>query len=303
MPRLLRACALLPFLLLPLTSSLRAADAPDDSTVIAKVGDEDVTLGEIRTDISNLDANTQAQLQHNPQALDQAVKMLLAKKLVLQEALAKKWDENPVVTAALARLREDAIGQTYLQSVSQPPETYPSDAEVQAVYDANKSRLLVPRTYDLAQIFVKDAKDADPTAAAKAEAKLASVRKALAADGADFAAVASAESDDAPSAAKGGEIGTVAENQIAPEIRSAIGNLDKGTVTKPIRLDDGYHILKVLSVKEPYTPSLDQIKTQLVQKMRQQKAQLNSQQYVSDLMKENPVQIDELSLSRVFKQQ
>jgi peptidylprolyl isomerase len=72
-------------------------------------------------------------------------------------------------------------------------------------------------------------------------------------------------------------------------------------VSDPIQLDDGWHIIKVLDVKEPYTPTLDEIRTQLIQQMRNAKARDNSQQYLEKLVKEHPVQIDELNLSKVLK--
>jgi parvulin-like peptidyl-prolyl isomerase len=279
-------------LLLCPQARLRAADDDSDSTVIARVGDAQVTAGEIRADIQNLDANTQAAAARDPSALSEVVRAILAQRLVLKEAREKKWDQNPAVTAALERLRDNAIAQTYLQSVSKPPDSYPSDAELQAAYDANKAQLIVPRQFDLAQIYIKDPKGSDASTAAKAQVKL----------DADFAAIASADSDDPASAAKGGQLGWLAETRIQPEIRSQLGTLSKGTVSQPIRLDDGWHILKVVDVKEPYTPTLDEIRPQLSQKMRAERARADSQQYVAKLMQDNPVQINELALSKVLKQ-
>ena len=244
----------------------------DDSAVIARVGDADVTAGEVRAAIQNLDANTQAAAARDPAALNQVVRAILTQRLILKEALDKKWDQDPAVTAALARLRDSAIAQTYLQTVSKPPDSYPSDDELQAAYDANKSQLLVPRQFDLAQIYVKDIKGADPAAGATAQLKLDAVRKALAKRDADFAAIARADSEEPASAAKGGDLGWLAENRIQPEIRAQLGTLAKGSVTAPIRLDDGWHILKVLDVKEPDTPDLAEIRPQLVQQMRNERA-------------------------------
>jgi len=298
------AAALSICLLLCPAPRLHAADPANDSdsAVIARVGDTEVTAAEIRAAIQNLDANTQAQAAHDPNALSQVVRAILAQRLVLKEALEKKWDQDPSVTTALDRLRDTAIAQTYLQSVSKPPATYPSDAEVQTVYDANKAQLLVPRQYQMAQVFIRIPKGADEATVAKAQVKLDAVRKALAKHDADFAAIASADSDETESAARGGEIGWLAENRIQPEIRSQLGSLSKGAVNPPIRLDDGWHVIKVLDVKEPYTPTLDEIRPQLIQKMRAERAQANSQQYIAQLLKDNPVQINEMALSKVLKQ-
>jgi parvulin-like peptidyl-prolyl isomerase len=304
MPLTLRSVTLAALALCLLVSPaarLRAAD-DSDSDVIARLGDSQVTAAELRAAIANLDPTTQAAAERDPATLSKLVRLILAQRLVLKEALEKKWDQNPAVTAALEQVRDNAIAQTYLQSVSKPPESYPSDTEVQTVYDTNKSQLLVPRQFQISQIFVKDPKGADSATEAKAKVKLAAVRKALAKSDSDFAAIATAESDEPASAAKGGNIGWLLETRIQPEIRSQLGNLSKGSTTEPIKLDDGWHILKVLDVKDPYTPTLEEIKPQLVQKMRAERTQQNSQQYLSKLITDNPVQINELALSKIFKQ-
>jgi parvulin-like peptidyl-prolyl isomerase len=289
-------------LLLCVSTRLRAAADDTDSAIIARVGDSQVTAGEIRAAIQTLDASTQAAAARDPQALSQVVRAILAERLVLKEALEKKWDQNPAVADAIARMRDRAIAQTYLESVSKPPDSYPSDPELQAAYDANKAQLLVPRQFDLAQIYIKNPKGAEPSVAAKAQVKLDAVRKALGKHGADFAAIASAESDDPSSAGKGGDLGWLAETRIQPEITAQLGTLAKGTVSQPVRLDDGWHIIKVLDVKEPYTPTLEEIRPQLSQKMRAERARVDSQQYIAKLMQDNPVQINELALSKVMKQ-
>jgi parvulin-like peptidyl-prolyl isomerase len=272
----------------------------DDSDIVARVGDSPVTVAEVRTALQSLDAKTQQAAANDPSTLSQVVRLIITQKLVLKEALANKWDQDPSVTAALARLRDNAIEQTYLANVSKPPDGYPSDTELQAAYDANKSKLIVPRRYHLAQIFIKAPKS-DPDADAKAQVKLAAVRTALSKRDSDFAAIARADSDEDESAAKGGELGWLSDGKIQPEIRSQIGALVAGKITQAIRLDDGYHFLKVLEVKEPYNASLEEVKPELIQEMRSEKTRANSQLYVQKLTQEHPIQVNELALSKVLK--
>jgi len=281
---------------------LKAA-ADSDSSVIARVGDTEVSADEIRSAIENLDAKTQAAVAQDPASLTQVVRALLTQRVVLKEALDKKWDQDPAVTAAVARLRESAIVQTYLQSVSKPPDSFPSDAQVQTAYDNNKDKLVVPTQYHLAQIFIKDPKGSDDASSAKAQVKVDEVKKALGKRDADFAAVATAESDDPQSAAKGGELGWIAENRIQPEIRSQLGSLKTGSITGAVRMEDGWHFLKVLEVKDHYIPTLEEIKPQLVQEMRSEQARANSQQYIAKLLQQTPIQLNELNLSKVLKAQ
>jgi parvulin-like peptidyl-prolyl isomerase len=291
--RRLRSAVILACIVAALSGSQSLAAGPE---VLAKVGETEVTIEEIRDGIGSLSAAEQAALERDPSLLSQVVRTLLVQRLVLQEATAKQWDKQPAVKVKAERARQTAIAQSYLESVATPPETYPSEAELQAAYDANKAALLVPRQFKLAQIFIALPKEG----AEKAAAKLETLKAALKQRNADFASLARDNSDDAGSAEKGGEIGWLAENQIQPEIRARLGGLAKDTVSEPIRLNDGWHFIKVLEVKEAYTPELAEIRNQLASQLRIERAKANSQAYVTRLVQQHPVAINELALGKAF---
>jgi parvulin-like peptidyl-prolyl isomerase len=282
--------------------SVLAASEPSasDTNVIARVGDTEIKLDEIRAGIESLDAREQAALARDPSLLNQTVRTLLMRRVVLKEALAKHWDTEPAVATLIQRARDNAVIESYLQSVSKPPDSYPTESELQAAYDARKSQLLVPRQFRLAQIFVALPKNADKTSTEKAQAKLETIKKSLHQSGADFATVAKANSEEPESATRGGELGWLTESQIQPEVRSQLGSLSRNSISEPIRLDDGWHILKMIEIKEPYTPALEEIRSALAQQLRNEKTQANSQAYLGKLLQQTPVAINELALSKVL---
>ncbi len=59
-------------------------------------------------------------MAQDPALLSQAVRMMLANRLVLQEVVAKKWDQQPGVATQLDRIRENALVELYLQAASVP---------------------------------------------------------------------------------------------------------------------------------------------------------------------------------------
>lgn len=287
-----------------LASTTLASDpnpSTSDSGVIARFGDTEVKFDDMRASIESLDAREQAALARDPSLLNQVVRTFLVRRVVLKEALAKKWDQESAVAAQIQRARDNTIVETYLQSVSKPADTYPSDAEVQSAYESRKAQLLVPRQFRLAQIFIALPKAADKTTTDKAQSKLEAVKKSLRQSGADFAAIAKANNEEPESASRGGEIGWLAENQVQPEVRPQVTSLSKNTTSEAIRLEDGWHILKVLEIKEAYTPTLDELRSQLVQQLRNEKAQSNSQAYLAKLLQQSPVAINELALSKLLK--
>jgi peptidylprolyl isomerase len=279
----------------PATQGLASAKTSGSEDVIARVGEANISAEELRAYVGALGAREQAALAKDPALLSQAVRMLLANRLVLQEIVAKKWDQQANVAAQLDRVRENALVEIYLQSVSTPPESFPSEDELQKIYDANRSALLMPRQFQLAQIFVAT-KEGDKAAEDKAKKTLEGIQAKLKAPGADFAAIAQAESDSKDS----GDLGWVAENQIRPEIKAQVLGLAKNAMSDAVRLDDGWHILKLIDTKAAYTRTLPEVREQLVQQMRGERATMMRRTYLAELLKQHPPILNELALSNLL---
>jgi len=280
--------------------SLEMVMNASDSTVIAKVGASEVRADDIKPFVEKLSVKDQVLLSKNPAALNEYIRGLIVQQLVYKEALAKKWDQQAQVVAALDKIRQQAITQSYLESVAVPPQDFPSPSDLQAAYDQLKkaNALQVPKQYHLAQIYIALPKGADKDAEAKVQAAVDETLKAL--KSGDFAAVAKERSYDRASSQRGGDLGFLVEAQIQPEIRSAVGTLSKGGVTDPIRLADGWHIVKLIEVKEPYTASLDEVKPALTKELRSQKAQVLGKAYLAKLLQDNPVTLNEIAVSKLI---
>ncbi len=277
-------------------AAIGKASGSDD--IVARVGGANLSADDIRGYVAALGPREQAAVAQDPALLSQAVRMMLANRLVLQEVVAKKWDQQPVVAAQLDRIRENALVELYLQAASVPPANYPSDDELQKVYDANRAALLMPRQFQLAQIFVASPKDAEKATEDKAKKAVDDIQRKLKAAGADFAAIAN-END----SQNGGDLGWVAENQIVPGIRTQVMGLAKSAVSEPIRLDDGWHILKLVDTKASYTRTLPEVREQLVQQMRTERSKMLRQAYLGELIKRNPPVLNEIALSKVLSEQ
>lgn len=265
--------------------------------VVAQVGNFILSSDDVRGYFAALGPREQAAFAQDRALLSQAVRLLLANHLVLQEVQDKKWDQRPSVTTQLERVRKNALVELYLQSVAAPPAGYPGDEELQKVYDANRGAFLMPRQFQLTQIFIPLAKDADSAAEDAARKRLDHIQRKLKGPGADFAAVANENA-----ARNGSDLGWVVENQIRPEIRTQILGLAKGVISDPVRLNDGWHVLKLIDTKPSYTRTLPEVREQLVQQMRAERAKVLRQGYLEDLMRRNPPVLNEIALSKVFSE-
>jgi peptidylprolyl isomerase len=288
----------------PVTTQAAPASAPTGSggDIIAQAGASKVTAGEARAYVEQLGLREKAAIARDPRLLSQALRTILANQLVLQEAVAKKWDQQPAIAAQLERIRQEALVETYLRSMSTPPSGFPSDSDIETVYESNKTAFLMPRQYQVAQILVAVAANADKDAEDKARKKLDDLQRKLKTPGADFAALARAESDDRDSATNGGELGWLPETQLRTEIRAQIVGLATKAVSEAVRLDDGWHIFKLLDTKAAHTRPLAEVKDQLTQRIREERAAALRRTYLAKVLEQSPPAINELALSKLVSE-
>lgn len=257
-------------------------------TVLGKAGDIELTTGDAREAIAGLEASGDAPLARDPAAIGQYVRALLIQRLVLKRARDTQFDKDPEIVARLVRARETALAEAYLRANSEPPENYPSEEELRAAYETAKPTLLLPRTHRLAQIYAKD------------ETAILALHKQVSAKGADFAAIARTSSEEKQSAAAGGEIGWLAEEQIQQAIRELLPPLKPGDISRPVRLNDGWHIIRLLETKEPRTATPEEVRPQLTARLRTERAQQLRTAFIAGILKDHPLAINEIELSKIL---
>jgi peptidylprolyl isomerase len=262
-----------------------------DDAVVAKIGAREVTAAEIRPYLDGLTAADRTALTADKAALTRFVRSILVNRSVLQDAVEAGWDKKPQTVAGLARLRDQYLVESYLAEVGKVPDDYPSDEEVQKVYAAEKESLQLPRRYRVSQIFIAD--DGDKDATRKRAQEIADTLKD---EPGEFAALAKRNSNDTASAARGGDLGWLAEAEITPEIRTAVAGLSKGEISAPVAGRSGFHILLLQDKREAGPAPLDEVKGELANLLRNQRAALNRETHVSTLLQRQPVSVNELAL-------
>jgi peptidyl-prolyl cis-trans isomerase C len=154
------------------------------------------------------------------------------------------------------------------------PKVTVQDAEVSTFYQQNLERFKQGESVHASHILIGVAPGATPVqkseAKAKAQAALKQVR-----GGADFGALARAQSQDPGSAPNGGDLGFFPKGQMTPAFEQAAFTLKPGSVSNVVETPFGFHIIKVFEKRPPRTAPFDevsgQIKDFLVQGQRAQK--------------------------------
>ncbi len=276
-----------------------AGEAPSTATgVLAQRGDVRFTDADLKAALGQLDPNARAQVTASPQAVAAFVRERVMNAAVLAEAKSKSWDTQPEVARRVAETRDAVILQTYLAAAVPPDPAYPSEAEIAEAYEINKGRFVMPRQYRVAQIVLFVKQGATPLEEEAAHKKAIDLRAQAMKPKADFADLARKSSQDKPSAEKGGDVGWLRETDMLGPVRDAVLTLPDIGVSQPVRVSDGWHVLKVLEQKPAGTLPLSEAKPQLIPALRQARAQRLIRVFLDDMLKAQPIQLNEIELTK-----
>ena len=168
----------------------------------------------------------------------------------------------------------------------------PSAEVLKTLYDAEKdSRFTSAEERKVRHLLVGFG--ADKSAAEKKAEGFAEQLK----NGADFAALAKASSDDAGSKAAGGEIGWLRRGQMPDSFEKALWSLKAGETSKPVETEFGWHLIHVDEIKAPTARPFDdaEVQSELVELYRNRERQKHFQEVsekFEQLAFENPASLD-----------
>lgn len=203
-------------------------------------------------------AEQKAQGNEESEQLKGAVREELVRREVLaQEAKKKGLDKKPEVQAQMDLARQAILIRAYLQDFVATNAV--TDAEVQKEYNVIKGRL-GDKEYKVRHILV----------ASEDEAK-AIVTKLQ--TGESFEELAK-QSTDPGSKERGGDLGWANPGMFVKPFSDAMMKLEKGKFTAmPVKSDFGYHVIRLDDVRDLKAPDFEEVKTQLSQRIQQQKVE------------------------------
>jgi len=275
-----------------------APPAPPSDPVVAQRGRVTITASQLRNLIRFSDPEQQKLLESNPGALQQAVRDRLLKLSLLDEAVSHGWDKREDVAFRAEIARQDAVAGSWIAAQVAGDPNFPTDEQLQAAYEANKNKLMVPREYHVAQIYIALPQGVSKQNDDDVQRKLADLRQQLVKQHAEFGALAKRYSDEKTSGDNGGDLGWVREDALLAPIRAAVQAMAEGAVSEPIRSQNGWHLVKLVGVKQPTVATLAEARPALVKAMRQERQVEGQRNYLATMMKQQPVELNEIELSK-----
>lgn len=136
-----------------------------------------------------------------------------------------------------------------------------SDADIERSYSSNLDRFRTPERVRVRHILLKT-QDKPPSEAASIEKKAQDLLKQVK-SGADFAQLATKNSEDPGSAAKGGDLDWITRGQTVPEFEQAAFTLKPGQISDLVKTMYGFHILKIEAKEEARVRPLAEVKEEV----------------------------------------
>ena len=235
-----------------------------------------------------------ADLRKRENLLDDAKwQAVLKQEGMTLEGLRQNVERNMLIT----RVQQDEVGSK-LQITEEEARQY---------YLAHKEEFAQPATVTLREILVEVPKTdqqgvagvnvgADEDAKARAESLRARVL-----GGEDFAKLA-AEVSAAPSKANGGLIGPLNVAELSPALQDLIARLKPGDVTDPLRVPNGYQLLKLDTFNPAATPPFESVRDLAADRVHEQRQRTEVRKFLNRIRSQAIIEWKNAELKKAYDQ-
>jgi peptidyl-prolyl cis-trans isomerase D len=159
-----------------------------------------------------------------------------------------------------------------LSSEALAKKTKPGEDDLRRLYNEEIARYSTPEQRRASHILITLLASATAAEQQQALAKIEGLHKQAVA-GADFAQLARQHSQDVGSSGNGGDLGLVERGLFHPEFEKAMLALKAGEIGKPVRTKDGYHLIKITSLKPEVRKPFAEVRDSIDKELRQRLAQ------------------------------
>lgn len=281
-------------LLAPL--SVAHADDVPDSAVLASGQQVQVSMADVRNELSLLSKKRREQVLSDKKQLQSLVTRIYFRRRMEQIAHEQGYIDEPRLQARLRRAREEALAETvparFLDELDMPDLSEPA----RTYYDENIEEFTPEERIRAAHILLHAPKAEDKERRREeAEALLQKLR-----DGADFGELAAEHSDDGSQYTKG-DLGMFAADDMVPEFSEAAFALEEpGEISGVVETRFGFHIIKLLERPEIEPTPFEEVEEQIVAKLRKERQREALGAWLEEQVSREAAMVSETRLEEAF---
>lgn len=245
-----------------------------ENKVVAKVNEKEITQKDVMKFLNDIGPQVAMQFQ-SPEGIKRVVEELTNQELLLIDAEENNLAENEEFQAILKENRDILLKNYALNKLIQDVEV--DDAEVKKYFEDHKAQFKQPKLAKASHILVGTEEEAE------------NILKEID-EGLSFEEAAKKYST-CPSKERGGDLGEFTEGQMVPEFESEVFKMDEGSISKPVKTQHGFHLIKLDYRKDAEEKTFEEVKDlahQNALKLKHQEKYINK---INELKEKNTVEI------------
>ena len=237
-------------------SELKVALSQNDgSEVLATVGKNKVTMGDVALTYSTLPEQMRA--QPDDRMLEAITEQISSEYALMDKALEAGLESSPEVQARLQAARRATLAEMYITAELAKRVT---DEALKEGYETMIADFPEEEEVRARHILVDEEDDAK------------AITKALRGTDEDFAKLA-AEKSTGPSGASGGDLGYFVKSAMVAPFAEAAFSMKPGEISDPVKTQFGWHVIKLEDRRMRKPPAFEELEPQLRQQLTQASAQ------------------------------
>lgn len=247
-----------------------------ENKVVAKVNGKEITQQDAFKFLNEIDPQVAAQF-NTPEGVQKVIEELINQELIYLDAKENNIDQEAEYKALLEESKKALLKSYALNKLIS--SVNPSEEELKKYYGEHREHFKNPASRTASHILVESEEKADE------------VSKKIE-EGLSFEEAASQYST-CPSKENGGSLGEFTRGKLVPEFEDHAFSMEIGEVSKPVKSQFGYHIIRLEDKKEEDEKSFEEVK----EKVKTQFTRLEQQDIYLEKIKEleNKYEIEKLS--------
>ncbi len=264
-------------------------------------GRSSVPLTEIEQELQAVPAEVRASM--NREQMARFISNMLIDRRMAVAAAAAGTPDLPEVRASIARSSRNIVVRAFVEGETQKLAESLPNLEKLALerYEVNKASYVIPAAIRVSHILFRvneeDPQKADAVVKARAEQVLARLR-----NGEDFGKLAQELSEDPGSSRNKGELpGWSDKGKLVPAFEVVAYALKPGELSGVVRTRFGYHIIKLIEIREPRQQSFEEVKGSILAALRNEFLGRKREEWMKQFQGDKPIVLDDATLEALRK--
>jgi peptidyl-prolyl cis-trans isomerase C len=231
-----------------------------ENNLVAKVNGKEISKDDVVKFLNDIGPQMAMQFQ-SPEGIKTVIRELVNQELLYLDAIESNLDEDKEFKEVLEQTKINLLKDYAVNKIIAGIST--TEEELKEYFEENKENYNKPESVKASHILVDNEE--------KANDILAELEEGLSFED------AAKKYSTCPSKDVGGALGEFTKGQMVREFEDAAFSMEVGTISKPVKTQFGYHIIKLTEKNEASESSFEEVKDQVysqVLRLKQQSAYL-----------------------------